>query len=81
MTHWMEMYIDKYKDMDLIDRKALLEHMRKEAEAIAKDPDDVALGDDYLFAIACIEEAEKINPIDIIQEFEKNCEEEKKWNP
>ena len=68
-THWKKMFMGKYADMDLIDRKKLLSDLgylnitEKELEEESEEAIDF---------LSFINEAEGIDPVLIVEEYEKN---------
>lgn len=82
MTHWKKMYLGKYKDADLIDRNALLKDIGYDTEEkITEDWDDGLIGEETTVMLSAIKGAPAIDPVDIVEEYEKKCREEILKNP
>lgn len=76
------MYTGKYKDMQLIDRKKLLEELGyRKPEEIGEAWDNATIEEGEMFTLQAIFDAEEIDPVDIVIEYEANIEKERKTNP
>ena len=82
MEHWKELYTGKYRGMELIDRKLLLQQMGFDSEEkVGKAFDDGIITEETTDILSFINGAEVINPVSIVLEYEKNVEKEKRTNP
>ena len=81
-THWRKMFLGKYKDADLIDRKALIKNLGWDTEEkIEEDWNSGLIGEETTDILSAINGAPAIDPVDIVEEYEKACEEDRRNNP
>ena len=81
-THWKKMYLGKYKEADLIDRQALIKNLGWDTEEkIKEDWDSGLIGEETTDILSAINGAPAVDPLDIVLEYEKECEEDMKRNP
>ena len=82
MTHWKTAYLGKYAEMDLIDRKQLIKDLGYDTEEkIKQDFDEGYITEETTDMLSFINGAEKINPVDIVEQYEQSVEKEKETNP
>lgn len=76
LADWRKHYLREFADMDLIDRKQLLKDMGLDTEE-KRDQ----LTEKEMEILSYIDEAETVDPVEIVEEFEQNFEDERNCQP
>lgn len=69
MAHWITAFLGKYAGMDLVDRNEIINMMIEAGHLERVDGETIKILDD---AAGIIFKARQVDPVDIVEEYEKN---------